>query len=511
MLRHFTASLCVLHSLACGFDVLCLGMSSEPEAARLLPDEDAAASSLTERRTGRGDEAEAAWARKQARLEHDGRQREGFSSSAALAAAVGALLPSPSSLSLASARLPVLLTVAGVAALLLLVLLSAQLQSRSPFSSSPVAVSPSAAAPSSAAASSPAPLPSPSSCSQPPAQGEGSGLRVLVAMFDSRALGGGGDGFLQDTVSMAAYLNYLYTRLHRQHEFVFVHAPPIDAGSGEAAGAGLARQGMKRLRGCYNGALQQWRAAPWCKIVAVHHLLSTRSEFDWLLFIDSDAVFSNYMVPVDFWLQAVADWAPSADSLSSQSQSQPQPESRSSCSPAAFLAAAPASRCTVLFANNDPWDKGSVNTGLWLLRRGGAAATNHSLQFLRRWWHQSMPQRNFQHAYEQDALQLLLRRMPEDESGQLTALLREPSMIHRSALQLVHHWTHTDSKQRGPSFRRLVRRMQTDSRLAARCIDTNSTRVMQTIAHAATVTIDTSVDSIALPDSGLSQRREPEP
>ena len=127
------------------------------------------------------------------------------------------------------------------------------------------------------------------------------------------------------------------------------------------------------------------RAAPWCKLLALHHTLSittiskgtSRPRYDWVIWHDSDLFFHDLGPSI---LEILGEFAPTPPSASSH--------------------------MIAWIANNAPWMRDSpVNTGFFVLRNG--AASPRAQGFISRWWH-------FAHAanahlqgplYEQAALQ----------------------------------------------------------------------------------------------------------
>ena len=180
----------------------------------------------------------------------------------------------------------------------------------------------------------PTAVPAPTTAAPPPSPPLPSGVRVLLVMADNRAL----SASERSDVSLAAYLHFQYTRLHANMGFRFVQHHldrPTDSAQRDRAA-------------CYNAALGQHRAASWCKLQAVYHLLRTEAAYDWLLYLDSDAVVSNVFLPVDGYL-ALVD---------------------------AQRGRGGGGECGA------PWYSALLNGGMWLAKRNALGA-----ELLSTWWH----------------------------------------------------------------------------------------------------------------------------
>ena len=290
-------------------------------------------------------------------------------------------------------------------------------------------------------------------------------------MSDNRVL----EADASSSLSQAVYINSLYARL-QGYGFLYVQSglaqPQAQA---QAPGSRNASQ-AKDAASCYCARLQQARAASWCKLQAVYAVLQSRPEVQYVWFLDSDCVVSAYWQRLELWLAAVETLLPG-------------------CSGAELLLPAAASNCSLLFLGNAPANPHTPNAGQWLARRG-----RWTQQFLRHWWHQSLPSKNFAHAYEQDALHAALRRMPPAARNAQTGVVLEPSLYHASAMQLTHHWAHGDAHRRRPYFARLIKDMQRDPAFAARGIATAFSAVIARVLQQHSLRLDTAEDRIPPPD-----------
>ena len=179
---------------------------------------------------------------------------------------------------------------------------------------------------------------------------------VLLVMSDSRPL----EANASSALSLAIYINFQYSRVHPGTEFRYVsydfdqsqvpdserHSDPKDRAS------------------CYNAELHEYRAASWCKLQTVYQILTSNSSldaFDYILFLDSDAVLSNFALSPDDFLQMSDTFA-------------------THCSIAQFLN--DSDPCSILFMSNRPWVRELPNAGVWLVR-----PSKFGVDFVQHWWH----------------------------------------------------------------------------------------------------------------------------
>ena len=276
--------------------------------------------------------------------------------------------------------------------------------------------------------------------------------RVLVLMADSRSLLDAADS----EFALSAYINYQYTRLHpnmhfRCYRYQFNHS---------MLPAAEQTQDPKMGRYCFNSPLGQYRSASWCKLQAIYHAVQTETEVDYILFMDSDAVISNYAQPFDHFLGAV-------DSLPRD------------CNASSF--AEPSSPCSFLFFDNRPWSNVEPNAGVWMLKRSSLAE-----RVLRSWWNDDNPTMNAKHDFEQSSLRRIFNNTALDEQwgatrAQTMGVIAEPTMMHATQQQYIHHWSHPDSQKRRPTALRVIDRMQHDWRL--RSSSNPSSAVLDVLHH----------------------------
>ena len=360
------------------------------------------------------------------------------------------------------AQLLVLMTTAGFACMVLLLL---ALSSRDPSLVEQAACGTAAAA---ARTDSPAAaaLPSPS----PPAPSSSPPLRVLLVMTDNRELEDDADSPL----SLVAYANWLYSRLQPDLDFLYVRQ---SFNSSDAAASADAAMPLTKTRpACYDGVLQHQRAASWCKLQVLYRLMAADAgRHDVLFFLDSDAVVSNYDVQLESWLSLIRVQG---------------------CSGAEFQAAG--SPCSALFFTNDwarfldePEAFHLPNAGVWLLRLSSLGR-----QLVQRWWHQSLPDYNLHHPYEQIGLWQLLDSMTPEQRAACTGVIIEPSMRDVSVLQFVQHRSSYFASTRLPSFRQLQQRIVSDPQFAAAGIDTDFSAAIAAIRQRAMSVMDLTRDEV---------------
>jgi len=274
-------------------------------------------------------------------------------------------------------------------------------------------------------------------------------VRVMVVMADNRPITSDPNNVL----NLAVYLNYQYTRLHPGDDFRYVQFHNANTAT------------TKNTPACYNALLKEPRAAPWCKLQAVYHILQNESDYQWIFFIDSDAIFTNYVVSITDFLNAVQT-------------------KTDGCSAQTFLVKS--SSCSILFFIDAPYfDK--QNTGQWIAKNN-----NLTRDYIRRWWGYSMPGRNFEHAYEQDAMYGMLANMAQ--RSETIGTILEPSMHHVSDMQLTHHmtsvsWPHEDRMR---MINRTFARIVADPRFD----QVDFAVVMKLIIERQMIVLDTSEDRI---------------
>ena len=309
-----------------------------------------------------------------------------------------------------------------------------------------------------------------------------SGVRVLLVMADNRAP----SASVQSDVSLAAYLNFQYTRLHAGMDFRFVqHLLNLSSNSPD-----------RDRPACYNAALGQYRAASWCKLQAVYHLMRTETAYDWLLYLDSDAVVTNLFLPVDGYLALVDAHLERGGGV---------------CGTVAFLNAS--SDCVALFASDDPWYRQLPNGGMWLVKRNALG-----MEFVSTWWHLDNSGWNTRWPhFEQHTLQHLMFGFPNEAKPSVTvggramprvmAVIDEPTMsdVTQTRLQYVRHRYNGQADGRGAYFERRRRLVESLSDyLAQRGVDTNYTAVMERVVLNHTLRLGMEQDRIPLPATWAS-------
>ena len=312
-------------------------------------------------------------------------------------------------------------------------------------------------------------------------------VRVMLVMADNREV----SSSMTDALSLAVYVNYQYTRLHAGMGFRYVQHFLNQTVAGNS----------KERPSCYNSILKQYRAASWCKLQSVYQLMSTESHYDWMMFMDSDAVVNNLHLPVEGYL-ALVDTGPNGF-----------------CTAARFLDHN--STCTALFASDEPWGNDSPNGGMWIIKR-----TELGKQLISTWWHINNSEWNFRFPlYEQHTLSKLMfkrhRGLKEGEKGdeqivgqhvvevygrqlnELVGVIDEPTMVGvtQTRLQYVRHQYNGQANDRVPFFQQRVNLIQSDRlHFQRRGIDTNFTAVIETIISQHMTRLALDADHIPPPD-----------
>ena len=296
--------------------------------------------------------------------------------------------------------------------------------------------------------------------------------RVLLVMTDNRELEQDADSPL----ALAVYANWLYTRLRPHYDFLYAQQSFSSSGDPVAATAGAAMPLTKKQPACYDGVLQHQRAASWCKLQVLYRLMAADAgRHDVIFFLDSDAVVSNYDIQLESLLALVRIQG---------------------CNGTEFQAAG--SPCSALFFTND-WTRslGAAqifhfpNAGVWLVRPNAVG-----LELVQRWWHQSLPDYNLHHPYEQIGLWQLLDSMTPEQRAACTGVIIEPSMRDMSALQFVQHRSSWFANTRLPSFRQLQQRIVSDPQFAAAGIDTDFSATIAAIRQQAMSVMDLTRDEV---------------
>lgn len=201
--------------------------------------------------------------------------------------------------------------------------------------------------------------------------------------------------------SVAASINARYAAA-QGYGFRIARLPAQPAGAG-APGCDDARPPGEACV-CWQAAQRVWRSVKWCKVLVTFRLLAdaeVASLYDWVVFIDSDAVLRDAR-------------------LSLQRHFSRMPAH----SPAFFLLDA-------------PWSAG-LNTGFFAVRVGVAGA-----QFLKTWWEERQPRWDRAVFHEQSTLQAL--RDSSEACAMRITVFEEEAFFLRSPEQLVWHLLEKDA------------------------------------------------------------------
>ncbi len=114
--------------------------------------------------------------------------------------------------------------------------------------------------------------------------------KVIIVMSDSRAL----DQVPTDYHKIAFEINRLYAERHG-YSLQFTRTPCVQ---------GQVSKGPKVCTSCEHPVLGP-RATPWCKLLAINKTLHENMDANWVIYMDSDAIFYNHFLPVD-WVYMAA-------------------------------------------------------------------------------------------------------------------------------------------------------------------------------------------------------------
>ena len=270
------------------------------------------------------------------------------------------------------------------------------------------------------------------------------GPRVMVVMSDNRLP----KHDQRSDYSLTAFANYQWAQLQG---YGFSYRTPrlnLDVVPAEQRH----NETAKDTASCYNAAIGRYRCSSWCKVLGMAIAMVEQPHYDWYLFLDSDALINNYAIALDYWLDAL-------------------PVDTQTCNAAAFKS--PSSNCSLLFMVDKPYHDDKPNAGVWMVKRSEAAWA-----FLQRWWNTDKPDWDFAFPMEQNSLWDL---QPYWQSQGLAGLVPEPSMDHRSEMQLLHHITSWSVNERLPYFSRVLQRVQHDRLFEQAGISTNFSTVIDSI------------------------------
>eukprot|EP01083_Nonionella_stella_P145584 456510_1 len=111
---------------------------------------------------------------------------------------------------------------------------------------------------------------------------------TLIVMSDNR------DILLSNFLSFTTAINYLYATQYG-YRFVFYQWNNTHDDSDH-------KMKFAARNGCYH-SLYGPKSAPWCKVITIYHALNTFDHIDKVIFLDSDAIFFNHKMNIDYYLK----------------------------------------------------------------------------------------------------------------------------------------------------------------------------------------------------------------
>lgn len=173
---------------------------------------------------------------------------------------------------------------------------------------------------------------------------------------------------------------------------------------------------------CYHPLLKSFRAGPWCKLPAMW-VAASQPGFAHVLFLDSDAAVVGNTSVEDFFVDGHRN----------------------------VLFGTAVSRAPLVFFSNRPWGLKSPCAGVFLAQPHAGAAAD----MLRDWWDFPAPDRDFSHAFEQDALWRSLALNTTQYNNRLApdkiSVIDEFAFLDASTSdppRWVRHWTGPDQHRR---------------------------------------------------------------
>ena len=172
-------------------------------------------------------------------------------------------------------------------------------------------------------------------------------MRILVFMSDNRFVLGNDYNSL-DYNGFVAAINYEYCK---KHDYDFVYYRPY-----------LQNKNEIKLLNCRNPTTRALRHASWSKLLSTSLALKSKSSYDYVVYIDSDCIFKDFTQTLEDFIMPHTDK-------------------------------------DILFLNNRPWNTNKPCAGFYICK-----VNVFSQHFLRDWYNVNLPEKDTQHAWEQDAL-----------------------------------------------------------------------------------------------------------
>lgn len=220
----------------------------------------------------------------------------------------------------------------------------------------------------------------------------------------------------------------------------------------------------------------------------MYHLMDTEPHYDWLLFLDSDAVVYDYHLKVTEFLSLV-ETGPVGF-----------------CTALSFLNTI--SPCSALFSSDQPWQHDDPNSGMWLIKRNDVGQ-----HLVSTWWHINNTDDNLRFPlFEQATLQQEMFHPHQGIRGshhtrmeiaghglhEVVGVIDEPTMVIGSRMQFVVHKYNGRANERLPFFEGMIHHIQHDPHFDH--LPTNFTTVLSSIIRHHTSVLDTEVDHIPTPN-----------
>jgi len=263
--------------------------------------------------------------------------------------------------------------------------------------------------------------------------------KVLILQSETRDLSSANSLMRHASIpTISAVMNYHYAKKHGYDYLYF----QFDLS--QFANHSLAFYGMKAVeednnmahksrKSCLHPSLKQFRASPWCKLLACWDALlsSKTNEYSHIIYIDSDAYF-NPICSHRSLEKAIRDWNSIDINL---------------------VVRRPAAGIT--FFDNFPYEETVPCSGFFVMD-----LSYHNIgDMIKEWWDANLSYKNFHHAYEQVALHDLLRGKSKSLYINFSSIsLQHEKQFHYSVSNWVRHIGSTEMPEnnRHLLFKRVI-------------------------------------------------------